>query len=226
APSTDGDPSAVAGVARDAPPVLPTFLKLAGRKVLLVGGGPVATSKFPALVEAGALVTIVAPELQPALVTAAGAAGTIILQRGFLPDDLAGVWYVVAAAPPEVNRQVLAAAEPRCLFVNAVDDPPAATAYAGAVVRRGPVILAISTAGAAPALAGLLKEALAAVLPEDIDRWGTVAQAARAAWKRDGAPMATRRPLLLEALNRLYQVPAPTSEVMLSSPGSDGSARS
>jgi siroheme synthase-like protein len=186
------------------PPVLPTFLKLSGRKVLLVGGGPVAASKFGALVEAGASVTIVAPALVPQLQAAAHAAGAQVLPRGFDPVDLADAWFVVAAAPPEINRQVLAAAEPRCLFVNAVDDPPAASAYAGAIVRKGPVTLAISTGGAAPALSGLLREALDAVLPDDIDRWGDVAREARATWKRDGLPMNQRRPFLLAALNRLY----------------------
>jgi uroporphyrin-III C-methyltransferase / precorrin-2 dehydrogenase / sirohydrochlorin ferrochelatase len=194
-----------------APPVLPAFLKLTGRKVVLVGGGPVAAAKFPALVDAGAEVTIVTPSLVPPLRAAAHAAAARVLERAFVPADLEGAWYVVAAAPPEVNREVLAAAEKRCLFVNAVDDSPAATAYAGAIVRRGPVTLAISTGGLAPALAGLVREALAALLPADIDRWGEVAEAARNAWKRDGKPMSARRPLLLAALNRIYGERAPTS---------------
>ena len=196
-PTTASDPAS-------GPPVLPTFLKLSGRKVLLVGGGPVAASKFAALVDAGASITIVAPDLVPQLLAAAHAAGARVLPRGFEPADLAEAWFVVAAAPPEINRQVLAAAEPRCLFVNAVDDPPAATAYAGAIVRKGPVTLAISTGGAAPALAGLLREALDAVLPDEIDQWGDVAREARATWKRDGLPMSQRRPFLLAALNRIY----------------------
>ncbi len=66
----------------------------------------------------------------------------------------------MAAAPPEVNRQVVVAAEARRVFVNAVDDPPNATAYLGGVVRRYGVIVAISTGGRAPALAGLMREAL------------------------------------------------------------------
>jgi uroporphyrin-III C-methyltransferase/precorrin-2 dehydrogenase/sirohydrochlorin ferrochelatase len=222
-PDGKSDVGVSLGASLEAPPVLPVFLKLAGRKVLLVGGGPVATSKFPALVAAGAQVTIVSPALHPDLVAAATTAAATIHQRGFVPEDLDGTWYVVAAAPPEVNRQVLAAAEPRCLFVNAVDDPAAATAYAGAVLQQGPVILAISTAGAAPALAGLLKEALAAILPTDIDRWGAVARNARAAWKRDRAPMSARRPLLLEALNRLYQTDQTNESLSLSSPSSSAS---
>ena len=81
------------------------------------------------------------------------------------------MWFVVAAAPPEVNRQVAAAAHARGLFVNAVDDMADASAYPGAVVRRAGVTMAISTDGEAPALAGLMREALEALLPEDLDRW-------------------------------------------------------
>jgi siroheme synthase (precorrin-2 oxidase/ferrochelatase) len=72
-------------------------------------------------------------------------------------------------------------------------------------VRRGAAVLAISTGGLAPALAGLLREALEAVLPEDLERWIDVAHAARADWKRAGTPIGERRPLLLRALHRAYQ---------------------
>jgi siroheme synthase-like protein len=187
--------------AAGAEPLFPTFLKLSGRKVVLVGGGKVAAAKLPALLAAGAKVAVVAPDITPEL---RGHAGVTLLERPFEPDDLAGAWFVVAAAPAAVNRAVLAAAEPRGLFVNAVDDSPTATAYAGAIVRKGPVTLAISTGGAAPALSGLVREALDDLLPAEIDRWGDVASAARAAWKRAGLPFEQRRPLLLEALNRLY----------------------
>jgi uroporphyrin-III C-methyltransferase/precorrin-2 dehydrogenase/sirohydrochlorin ferrochelatase len=111
---------------------------------------------------------------------------------------------VVAAAPPDVNRHVLASAEARRLFVNAVDDPPNATAYLGGVVRREDVTIAISTGGRAPALAGLLREALDQWLPRDLDTWLAAADEARRAWRRDGVPMEQRRPLLLETLNKLY----------------------
>jgi uroporphyrin-III C-methyltransferase/precorrin-2 dehydrogenase/sirohydrochlorin ferrochelatase len=91
--------------------------------------------------------------------------------------------------------------------VNAVDDPANASAFLGGVVRRGGVTLAISTSGEAPALAGLLREALDAVLPFDLARWIDEARRQRAAWRRDRVPMNERRPLLLEALNRLYGRP-------------------
>jgi siroheme synthase-like protein len=181
-------------------PLFPAFLKLAGRRVLLVGGGPVALAKGRSLREAGAVIAVVAPEVSPELRAIADEVQT----RAFAPADLAGAWFVVAAAPPAVNRQVQAAAEARCLFVNAVDDPAAATAYAAAVIRRGPLTVAFSTGGSTPALAGLIREGLESLLPDEVERWSEVARDAREAWKAEGLPMAARRPRLLEALNQLY----------------------
>jgi uroporphyrin-III C-methyltransferase/precorrin-2 dehydrogenase/sirohydrochlorin ferrochelatase len=180
--------------------LLPLFLNLTGRRVLVVGAGPVAAAKLQALVGAGADVTVVAPSIDAAIARA----GVRIERREFSPDDLDGVWLVVAAATPEVNRAVAAAAEARRVFVNAVDDPANASAFLSGVVRRDGVTLAISTSGEAPALAGLLREAFDAVLPDDLDLWLDESQRQRRAWRRDRVPMAARRPLLLQALNDLY----------------------
>lgn len=180
--------------------LLPLFVNLAGRRVVLVGGGPVAVAKLAQLIAAGADVEVIAPAVHEAIV----AAGVAIAQREFVPADLDGAWLVVAAAAPEVNRRVAAAAEPRRLFVNAADDPANASAFLSGVVRRDGVTLAISTRGDAPGLTALLREALDAVLPRDLGVWVREASRRRVAWKRDGLPMSERRPLLLEALNRLY----------------------
>jgi uroporphyrin-III C-methyltransferase/precorrin-2 dehydrogenase/sirohydrochlorin ferrochelatase len=179
----------------------PAFLKLKGRRVVLVGGGRVAAGKLQGLLAEGALVTVIAPEIRRELEVP----GVLLERRGFEDADLDGAWYVVAAAPSGINRQVLEAAERRQLFVNAVDDPPHATAYAGGVVRRDGVTIAISTDGRAPALAGLLREALDAWLPGELEEWMAAADEARRSWKRDGVPMERRRPMLLETLNRLYE---------------------
>lgn len=178
----------------------PAFLKLAGLPVVVVGGGPVAASKLDGLLAAGAHVTVVAP----AICDAIRARDVTLVVTEFSPPHLDGARWVVAAAPPAVNREVADAAAARGLFVNAVDDTAAATAYLGGVVRRGEVELAISTGGLAPAIAGLLREALDAILPQELDRWMDVARQARADWKAAGVPMAERRPLLLRALERLY----------------------
>jgi uroporphyrin-III C-methyltransferase/precorrin-2 dehydrogenase/sirohydrochlorin ferrochelatase len=184
--------------------LFPLFLKLAGRDVLVVGAGPIGASKARSLVEAGARVTVVAPEAEPEVRELAAAGALELRPRAFVESDVDGAWLVVAAATPEVNRAVAASAEARHTFVLAVDDPASASAYGAGVVRRGGVTVAVSTDGRAPALAGLMREALDAVLPDELASWTAEAERQRALWKARGVPMAERRPLLLEALNRLY----------------------
>ena len=188
--------------------LLPLFLNLAGRRVLLVGGGPVAAAKLQQLLAAGASVCVVAPDLVPAIANAAatGASEITIVRRAFTPGDLDGAWLVVAAATPEVNRAVAEAAEARRLFVNAVDDPANASAFLSGVIRREGVTLAISTSGDAPGLTALLRQGLDALLPRRTSRGGCARPGSSgAAGRRDGVPMEQRRPLLLDAINRLYQ---------------------
>jgi siroheme synthase-like protein len=183
--------------------LFPAFLKLQGRRVVVIGGGPVAASKLAALQAAGADLVVVAPDVCEAI----RSAGVAIIQRPYEPADLDGAWFVVAAAPPDVNRLVADEAERRQLFVNAVDDPSNASVYLGGVVRRPGVTLAISTDGAAPALAGLLREALDVMLPDDVTlaAWNARALEIRQRWRSRGVPMEARRPELLEALNALYE---------------------
>ena len=182
----------------------PLFLKLAGRQVLVVGGGPVALGKVRALLEAGAVIRVVAPQIDPELEALEKKGNISIAHRSFEQSDVEGSWLVVAAAPPAVNRSVAAAAESLRLFVLAVDDTSAASAYGAGTLRRGGVTVAVSTDGRAPALAGLLREGLEAVLPDDLESWTAEAERQRAEWRASGVPMAERRPQLLEALNRLY----------------------
>jgi uroporphyrin-III C-methyltransferase / precorrin-2 dehydrogenase / sirohydrochlorin ferrochelatase len=177
----------------------PVFLHLQGRSVLLVGGGNVASAKLDGLLAAGARVTVVAPAVLDAL----RLPGVRIDEREFAPADLDRTWFAVAAATREVNRAVARAAEERGVFVNAVDDTDSASAYLGGVFRKAGVTVAVSTDGRAPALAGLLREALQALLPDDLESWADVAQRLRTHWKADGVAIARRRPLLLRALNEL-----------------------
>jgi uroporphyrin-III C-methyltransferase/precorrin-2 dehydrogenase/sirohydrochlorin ferrochelatase len=181
--------------------MFPAFLDLTGRNVVVIGGGAVAASKVEALVGAGARVTVVAPDIRPEIERT----DVQLVRREFLDADLDGAWWVVAAASPAVNRQVSKAAEARRIFINAVDDPEHATAYLGGVVRRDGVTIAISTDGRAPAIAGLLREALDGWLPRDIDRWLQTSDDARRRWRQDRTPMEQRRPQLLELLNALYE---------------------
>src|SRR5689334_23590206 len=106
--------------------LLPLFLNLSGRRVVLVGGGRVAAAKLQQLLAARAHVRVVAPTVHDEILAAASRfedPAVTVGQRTFVPDDLDDAWLVVAAATPEVNRDVARAAEARHIFVNAVDDP-------------------------------------------------------------------------------------------------------
>src|SRR5216684_1046258 len=111
--------------------LLPLFVDLKGRRVVLFGGGPVAVAKLRQLQAVGAHVLVVAPEVHEEIVQS----GVAIARRPFEVADLDGAWLVVAASTPVVNREVATAAEPQRVFVNAVDDPPNATAFLSGVVR-------------------------------------------------------------------------------------------
>ena len=184
----------------DTSPRLPVFLRFDHRRVIVVGGGRVAASKLPALLAAGADITVIAPSVS----THIDRSRVRVLEREFVAGDLDGAWFVTAAATPPVNRAVRDAAEVRGIFVNAVDDPPNATAYLGGSIARGGVTVAFSTGGEAPALAGLLREAFDELVPADIGTWVERARQLRRRQHAEGVPMANRRPQLLEVLNRLY----------------------
>ena len=170
--------------------LLPLFVDLAGRRVLLVGAGRVAAAKLGQLLAARADVRVVALDVCEEILRT----GVPVERRAFEAGDLDGVWLVVAAATPEANREVAAVAEGRRVFVNAVDDPANATAFLSGVIRRDGVTLAISTGGAAPGLTALLREGLDAVLPRDLGAWLDEARRQRVAWRREGVPIHERRP--------------------------------
>jgi len=181
--------------------LFPAFLDLVGRRVVVVGGGPVAASKAPRVLEAGAHVVVIAPEVIAELEQLP----VEIHRRPFRPSDLEGAWYVVSAAPAAVNRAVLRAAATRGIFVNAVDDPRHATAFAGSGFRRGPVTVAMSTGGEAPALARVLREAMEKLIGPDVEDWTALAAKLRDDWRHEGVPMEQRRDALLEALADLHR---------------------
>ncbi|MFI7489425.1 uroporphyrinogen-III C-methyltransferase [Micromonospora echinaurantiaca] len=126
----------------------PLGLRLAGRRVVVVGGGTVATRRVPALLDAGADVLLVAPELTPALRAHADAGRLHWAPRRFAPDDLHGAWLVqVAVDDPIAAASVSAAAAERRIFCVRADDRAAATAWTPAVTRHGPVTVAVLGGG-------------------------------------------------------------------------------
>jgi uroporphyrin-III C-methyltransferase/precorrin-2 dehydrogenase/sirohydrochlorin ferrochelatase len=169
----------------------PLFLKLKGRTVLVIGAGAVAERKISALLDAGARLHVVAPAATSKLKGLAGDGTIEWSARSFEDRDADGTWLIVAATGDRnVQRQAAAAGEARRVFVVAVDDPGNASAYSGAIVRRAPFTIAISSSGATPALTRLLREVIEYVLPgED---WVDDAKRLRAKWTSQGTPMGER----------------------------------
>lgn len=125
----------------DLPPY-PVGLRLAGRRVLVVGGGHVAQRRVPALLAAGAEVVVVSPVVTPALEGMAGEL-TLVLRR-FEDEDLDGAWYVVAATDdPEVNARILAGCDSRRIFCVRSDDAREASAWTAASGRHGNVTVSV-----------------------------------------------------------------------------------
>lgn len=174
---------------------LPLFLDLRGRRVVIVGGGVVAHRKAELLLEAGAELHVVAPELEPAL--AAMAAHGRIHHRAapFAPGHLDGAALAIAATGDRaINAVVAAAARERNIFVNAVDDPAASTCLMPAIVDRSPLLVAVGTSGNAPVLARLLRARLETLLPRALGAVAAAAGRAREAVRaRIGDGLARRR---------------------------------
>jgi precorrin-2 dehydrogenase/sirohydrochlorin ferrochelatase len=132
----------------------PVFLDLRGRPCLVIGGGEVAERKAGALLEAHAQVTVISPECTEELRALAGAGKVRWLERRYRAGDLAGVFLAVAATDDtRVNQAVAGEAQAQGTLLNVVDVPRLCTFIAPSLIRRGPVVLAISTGGLSPALA-------------------------------------------------------------------------
>ncbi len=152
--------------------LLPIFLKLRARRVLVVGGGNVAESKIESLLLSEAEVHVVAPELNANVAQLARTGKVVWRQKFFDPIDLDGVFLVIAATnDPEVNHLVYRLAEERSILCNAVDDPEHCHFYYGAVVRRGALQIAISTDGLSPALAQRLRRELEQQFGPEYEAW-------------------------------------------------------
>lgn len=139
----------------------PIGLELAGKACLVVGGGEVAERKVGGLLRAGAQVTVVAPEITPALRLLAGQGTIRWIPREYRTGDLDGFTLVVAATDVQpVNRQVEAEARQKRVLVNVCDRPELCSFVLPAVVRRGDLTLAVFTGGRSPLLARKIREDL------------------------------------------------------------------
>jgi siroheme synthase-like protein len=137
----------------------PVSLNVTGRACLVVGAGPVAARKARGLLAAGALVTVIAPEVGDAM---AALSPLTIVRRAYAPGDAAAYRLVVTATGhPEVDTAVFSDAEASGVWVNSADDPDNCSFILPSVHRDGPVTLAVSTAGSSPALSTWLRGRLA-----------------------------------------------------------------
>jgi len=152
--------------------LFPIFLKLDGRPCLVVGAGPVAESKIVGLIEAGAVVRVVAPRATLSIEQRAKDGELRWLPRSFEPADLEGVFLVVVATSSrELNEHIFREAQNRRTLCNVVDDPPHCDFYYPSVVRRGDLQFAISSAGHSPALAQRLRKELDRQLEPEYRQW-------------------------------------------------------
>jgi len=137
------------------------FLKLDGRRCLVVGAGAIARPKIESLLRADASVVVVAPEALPQIVEWAKDERLEWHAREFAPEDLDSAFLVIAATNrKEVNHAVAEAARARGVLCNSVDDPPDCDFYYPSVVERGDLQIAISTNGQSPSLAQKLRQQL------------------------------------------------------------------
>ena len=159
----------------------PVMLRLQAKPVLVVGAGPVAARKIGDLVAAGARVTVIAP----AIVDEIRVMPVTVKERAYEPGDVAGFRFVIVSTnDPAVQQLVFDECEAAGIWCNAADDPERCSVTLPAVARRGPVTVAVATDGASPALAGVLRDRAAAVIPAHIEEVVATISAQRQAMRR------------------------------------------
>ncbi|HOO72770.1 MAG TPA: bifunctional precorrin-2 dehydrogenase/sirohydrochlorin ferrochelatase [Spirochaetota bacterium] len=150
----------------------PVMLNLSGKRTVVVGGGEVACRKVRDLLDAGALVTVISPEVHADIEKIARENGEMISIEGrkYEPGDLRGASLVFSATDDSaVNREVFREAEQLNIFINAVDDPDNCSFIVPSSIRRGDLIVAVSTSGASPSLAAKIRKDIEKDIPSDIE---------------------------------------------------------
>jgi precorrin-2 dehydrogenase/sirohydrochlorin ferrochelatase len=176
-------------------------LKLTGRRCVVVGGGEIGLEKTEGLLACDAAVTLISPDATDAL-RALAAEGSIAWERREYggPGDLEGVFMVIACTDDtDVNIRVFDDAERRAMLVNIVDVPPLCNFILPAIVRTGPLAIAISTAGASPALAKRMKREVSELFGEEYARLAIMLNDARG-WAKGTLPTYQDRKAFFESI--------------------------
>ena len=177
--------------------LFPLFLKLSGRRCLVVGGGTVAESKMQSLVRCGASVHLVAPEATGGIREAARSGQVVWDARPFLPSDLEGLFLAVGATnSPGLHNEIFRLCQETGILCNMVDEPEHCDFYYPAVVRRGALQIAISTAGLSPLLAQRLRHELQEQIAPEYGAWLEQIGRQRSELFRTNVPPETRREIL------------------------------
>jgi len=175
-------------------------LRLSGRSCLVVGGGEIGLEKVEGLLACGADVTLVAPAAEPALAALAAEGSITWERRAYAPPDLERRFLAIAATnDSEVNIGVYEDAERRAMLVNVVDVPPLCNFILPAIVRTGPLAIAISTAGASPALAKRMKREIADLFGDEYARLAVILNEARG-WAKGTLPTYQDRKAFFESI--------------------------
>jgi|SRR5665648_167194 precorrin-2 dehydrogenase/sirohydrochlorin ferrochelatase len=175
-------------------------LKLTGRRCLVVGGGEVGLEKVEGLLACDGQVVLVAPEAEPELERLAAEGSIEWDRREYRPEDLEGTFMVIAAtSDSENNIGVFHDADRRAMLVNVVDVPPLCNFILPAIVRTGPLAIAISTAGASPALAKRMKREVSELFGEEYARLAVLLNEARG-WAKGTLPTYQDRKAFFEGI--------------------------
>ena len=172
------------------PKLFPLFLKLAGRRCLVVGAGPIAQSKIASLLAANAQVLVIAPQATPKIRTWAATKRIEWRRRRFRPSALEKMFLVVAATSfPQLHEKIFREASKRRVLCNIVDVPSLCDFYYPAIVQRGALQIAISTSGHSPALAQRLRKELERQFAPAYEAWlNELAKARDALFSQDLFP--------------------------------------
>jgi siroheme synthase-like protein len=175
-------------------------LRLTGRRCVVVGAGEVGLEKVEGLLACDGRVVLIAPEAEPALQELAAEGSIEWVRREYETGDLEGTFIAIAAtADTDVNIRVYEDAERRAMLVNVVDVPPLCNFILPAIVRTGPLAIAISTAGASPALAKRMKAEIAATYGEPYARLAVLLNEVRG-WAKGTLPTYQDRKVFFEGI--------------------------